>query len=300
MQAALDSPWPKDGIPLRMTHFVRDEQMRGNANVLVVTEVDIRGLTFSEQEGRHRAEIEFLLVVAHRESGEFFRYEQSISMKLRPATRERLNRVWFPIMRDFDLQAGDHQAKIIVREADTDVIGTVVHEFVVPPLEELRVATPILTDTFGVSDRGLPANPQPLARREFPQGERLLCQLEVFGAEKGDGGMPQVIHGYRVFTPDGRLLTSHPESEILPTSLGALSRTFGFSLEDAPPGEYLMVMTVRDQVSGKTLDIREPFTVIPRVLPQPVEPAGAEARAFMDPQVHGWCSPGWGRPRCGR
>ncbi len=270
IQAALDSPWPKDGIPLRMTHFVRGEQMRGQANVLVVTEVDIRGLEFTEHEGRHRAELEFLLVVAHRESGEFFRYEQSISMKLRPATRERLSRVWFPIMRDFDLQTGDHQAKIIVREAGTGLIGSVVHEFVVPSLEDFRVATPILTDTFGESDRGLPADPQPLARRDFLQGERVLCQLEVFGAAKDGGGMPKVTHGYRVFTPDGRLFTSHPESEILPTSLGALSRTFGFSLENVVPGDYLMVMTVRDELTGKTLDIREPFTVIPPAPPEPV------------------------------
>ena len=51
--------------------------MLGKASVLVVAEVDIRGLQFTEQEDRQVAEIEFLLVVAHRESGEFFRYDQS-------------------------------------------------------------------------------------------------------------------------------------------------------------------------------------------------------------------------------
>jgi VWFA-related protein len=267
IQAALDSPWPIDAIPIRMTHFVGPEHRLGKANVLVVAEVDIRGLEFTEQEGRHRAEIELLLVVAHRETGEFFRYEQSINMKLRPSTRERLNRVGFPIMRDFELQPGDHQAKIIVREAATGLIGTVVHEFDVPSLEGFRVGTPVLTDTFGESAQGLPANPQALARREFLQGERLLCQFEVFGAATDESGIPRVSQGYRVLGPGGSEFTSHPESVILPTSIGALSRTFGFSLEAAAPGDYMMLMTFRDELAGKTLELREPFSVLPPLPP---------------------------------
>jgi len=133
----------------------------------------------------------------------------------------------------------------------------------VPSLEEFRVATPVLTDTFGESDRGLPANPQALARREFPQGERLLCQFEVFGAAKSETGTPQVTHGYRVLGPGGSVFTSHPPSEILSTSIGALSRTFGFSLESAEPGDYMMLMSFRDELAGKTLELREPFTVLP-------------------------------------
>jgi hypothetical protein len=48
---------------------------------------------------------------------------------------------------------------------------------------------------------------------------------------------------------------------IAPTSLGKLSRFVGYSLEKAPEGDYEFVLTVTDQVSGKTLEVREPFTV---------------------------------------
>ncbi len=92
-----------------------------------------------------------------------------------------------------------------------------------------------------------------------------MCQVDVFGAGKGETGMPQVAHGYRVLAPDGSELTSHPESVIRPTSLGALSRTFGFSLEAAEPGDYVMVMTFRDELAGKMLELREPFRVLPPV-----------------------------------
>jgi hypothetical protein len=259
-----------------MTDYVGAELMLGKASVLIVAEVDIRGLQFREEEGRQVGEIEFLLVVAHRESGEFFRYEQAIKMRLRPSTRERLNRVWFPILRDFELQPGDHQAKIIVRETSTGLIGSVVHEFDVPPLDGFRVTTPILSDSHQEDENGLPVNPQPLARREFPQGGDLLCQFEVFGAKKDETGMPQVVQGYQVRRPDGSVLTSLEPSLIRPTSLGALSRMFGFKLDDVTPGEYEMVMTFEDQLSGETVVLNEPFEVV-KALPEPAAEQSASA-----------------------
>jgi VWFA-related protein len=276
IQAALDSPWPEDGIPLRMTHYVNDELMLGKARVLIVAEVDIRKLHFTEEEGRNVGEFDFLLVVAHRESGEFFRYDQNVKLRLRPSTRQRLNQIWFPLIREFELQPGDHQAKIIVREKSSGEVGSVVHAFEVPPLDGFRVATPILSDTFRKTPEGLPEQPQPLARREFPSGEPLVCQFEVFGAEKDDMGMPHVAQGYEVRRADGRLLTSVPESVIEPTSLGHLSRLFGFPLTDATPGPYELVITVEDRLSGKKKVLREEFEVV-EPLPEPAEGDDATA-----------------------
>jgi len=50
-------------------------------------------------------------------------------------------------------------------------------------------------------------------------------------------------------------------SRIMPTSLGKLSRIIGTPLGNAAPGEYELVLSFKDQVSGKTLEVREPFTV---------------------------------------
>jgi hypothetical protein len=187
VQSALDSPWAIDAIPLRMTAYVGDEKSLGKAAVLVTTEVDIRGLQFEEKEGRNLADLQFLLVVAHRASGEFFRYDQGISMKLQPATRDRLNRFWYPITRDFELKSGDYQAKIVVRDIRSKRVGTVIHEFEVPPLGTLRSSTPVLSDTpqapNAVVSEGLPGGRLvALARREFATGSSLMCQFEVYGA----------------------------------------------------------------------------------------------------------------------
>jgi hypothetical protein len=265
IQSALDSPWAEDAIPLRMTHYVGDERTLGKAAVLVATEVDIRALEFEEKDGRSLADLQFLLVVAHRESGEFFRYDQGVSMKLSPPTREKLTRFWYPIVRDFELKSGDYQAKIVVRDTRTKRVGTVIHEFEVPPLDQLRVSTPVLSDTprRERSAEGLPGgNLAVLARREFATGTGVYCQFEVYGAKKDEKtGMPQVTQGYVVRRPDGNVMTGSEPSVIKPTSLGQVTRMFGFRLDGAEPGDYEIVMVVRDDIAGQSFEIREPFKV---------------------------------------
>jgi hypothetical protein len=225
--------------------------------------VDVRGFAFDEQEGRFQDTLEFLLVVAHRESGEFFRYDQKVDMKLLPATKERLARTWFPVVRDFELAPGGYQAKIVVRDKNSGRIGSVIHEFEVPELTDLRVSTPVLTDTLqpteSSNDRPRPAL---LARRVFPAGSMLYCQFEVFGAAKEKAsGMPKVVAGYTIRGADGNMVTGAEPTPITPTSLGKVSRMIGAPLRNAGPGQYEFVLTIRDDLAGKSLEIREPFVL---------------------------------------
>ena len=50
---------------------------------------------------------------------------------------------------------------------------------------------------------------------------------------------------------------------IQPGGDGRLTRTLGISLQGAPPGEYALTLTVKDEKSGQTLVRVEPFTVAP-------------------------------------
>jgi hypothetical protein len=262
IQAALDSPYDVAEIPLRMTAYVFDETILGKANVVVVAETDVRDFAFQEEGGRFLDTLEFLLVAAHRETGEFFRYDQRIEMKLLPTTHEKL--VWYPITRDFELAPGGYQAKIVVRDKNSGRIGTLVHEFEVPPLGPFRVSTPVLSDTLAPAPAGEKSNPQPtlLARREFPSGAMLLAQFEVYGAAKEKGsGMPRVTAGYEIRKTDGTVVTHVDPTPIQPTSLGKLMRLVGARLQDSAPGEYEIVLRLKDEIAGKDLELREPFSV---------------------------------------
>jgi VWFA-related protein len=266
-QTALDSPYELEDVPIRLTSYVFDEALLGRASVVVAADVDLRSFAFDEQEGKFVDTLELLMIVAHRESGEFFRYDQKVDMKLLPQTRERFGRSWFPLVRDFELAPGGYMSKLVVRDKNSGRVGTVIHHFEVPELTEFRVSTPVLTDTVQKTDNPDEKHPRPqlLARRTFTPGPdvRLFCSFEVYGAAKEKQyGMPRVSAGYIIRrTSDGALFRAEAPTQIKPTSLGKLSRLLGMGFEDVPPGDYEFILTVKDEISGKLLEIKEPFTV---------------------------------------
>lgn len=262
IQAALDSPYEEKAIPLRMSAWVFDETLLGKANTIVATDVDIRDFAFKEENGRLLDSVEFLLVVAHLETGEFFRFDQKVDMKLLPATRDRMLKSWLPIVRDFELAPGSYQAKIVVRDANSRRLGTVVHEFSVPDLAKLRASSVILSDTLQPDKAGEKPRPTMVVRRTFPPGATLYAQFEVYGAQRAKGsGMPKVLAGYQIRRQDGTVVARVAATEILPTSLGKLSRLVGSGLAGAAPGDYEFVLDLRDEVGGGTVEVREPFTI---------------------------------------
>jgi VWFA-related protein len=261
-QRALDSPYELGDIPLRMTSFVEDETLMGKARVEVVAEVDISALELEARDGRYLGGVDFLLVTLNSDSGDLYRYDQKVDLKLLPATRERLGKTWLPIRREFELVPGPYLAKIVVRDIRTGRVATVSHRFDVPDLAEFRVSTPILTDSRPEAAASPDKETLPVARRGFEQGEELVCRFEVYRAKADGSGVPRVAMGYAVKRADGTLYKFVEPAEIRPTSLGKLSRLFRFGLKEAPPGDYELVMAFFDLVAGKRLEIREPFSVL--------------------------------------
>jgi VWFA-related protein len=266
IQRALDSPYHSVAVPIRMTAYVFDEALIGKAGVMIAADVDVRSFEFREEEGRFLDTLEFLLVVIHRETGEFHRYDQQINMKLRAETRSKVEERWFPILRNFELAAGGYQAKLVVRGKNSGAVGTLTHVFEVPKLDSFRLSTPLLSDALEPEHPGSDGRPRPaiLARREFSTGSMLYCAFDVYGASRDPGtGMPKVSAGFEVRRlDDGSLRARVEPSEILPTSLGRVSRMIATSMSGASPGEYEIVLQVKDETDGRRLEAREPFTLV--------------------------------------
>jgi VWFA-related protein len=263
IQAALDSPYQEQGVPLRTTSYVFDETLLGKASTLVASDVDVSKFAFDEKDGRFKDTLDYLVVVAHRETGEFFRYDQKIDMNLQPKTRDRLATQWFPVVRDFELAPGGYQAKIVVRDHNSGRIGTVIHEFEVPELSQFRTSTPVISDTLQPDEENKNTpHPALIVRRTFSPGATLFASFEVYGATKEKPtGMPNVSAGYLLRRPDGTAVVQVAPTRINPTSLGKLSRIVGTRLPTDASGDMEFVLTVKDEISGKTLEVKEPFTV---------------------------------------
>jgi hypothetical protein len=90
----------------------------------------------------------------------------------------------------------------------------------------------------------------------------LYTQFDVYGATKDKAtALPKVTAGYVIRRLDGPVQTFVSPTPIQPTSIGKVSRIVGAKLAGAEPGDYELVLTVRDELAGKTLEVREPFTV---------------------------------------
>ena len=263
MQRALDSPFFAAEIPARMTAYVREEALPGQARTLLAAEIDVTDLAYrAREDGRRVGTLNLLFTVSHRESSETQREDKAVEIVLRPGPVETKERVWYAVSREFQLVAGWYQAKVVMRDGENRRLGTVTHEFEVPRLEGWRVSTPALTDRLQAQGPGSPAAPMLVARREFASGGSLFCQFDVYGAAKGAvTGMPQVTAGYALVRADGRTVLQGEPTAIRPTSLGFLSRLWAIGLAGLEPGGYELVITVADEVAGRREEIREPLTV---------------------------------------
>src|SRR5262249_41150877 len=75
-QQALNSPYDMNHVPPRMSAYVFEETLLGKARVLIITDLNIHNFAFDEKESRFLDTLQFLPTAMHRETGEYFRYDQ--------------------------------------------------------------------------------------------------------------------------------------------------------------------------------------------------------------------------------
>ena len=248
---------------MRASSFVFDEVVLNQLSVQLAVEIDVSGLAFKEEADRATDALAFLVEVQHRETGEFHRYDQKIELALLPETRRKLAKSWYAVAREFTLPPGGYQAKFVVRDLNSGRLGSLVHEFEVPTAGPLRVSTPVLSDAL---ESGPDGSKRPVlqVRRSFATDSILYCQYSVYGAQRETTGalMPRVRAGYEIRRTDGVVFKRVAPTPINPTSVGALLRLNGIALRGAAPGEYDLVLTVKDDLTGNAVEVREPFTIV--------------------------------------
>jgi VWFA-related protein len=263
IQRALDAPFDLADVPLRALADVLGPAEPGKAKVRVTVEADVRSFAFAEKGDTARDTLELLLLVAREDTGEFNRFDQQFEMSLRPETRARYERDWFPVHREVALAPGRHQARIVVRDRNGGAVGSLLHEFAVPDLAGLRVSSIALAVGPKQDTAARPA-PEPTARRQFAPSGVLHCRFEVYGAGPDAAtGQPKVRGGFSIRRSDGKFLAAVPETPLQPAPDGTLGRSLGVPLDGAPPGRYEAIVVVTDLVAGRAAEARESFEIGP-------------------------------------
>ncbi|HXK12477.1 MAG TPA: VWA domain-containing protein [Vicinamibacteria bacterium] len=262
IQRALDAPFDLADVPLRAIADVFAEKEPGKAEVRLTVEADVHGFAFAQKGDAAQDALEFLLLVARRDTGEFTRFDQQFEMSLRPESRARYERDGFPIVREVALAPGPYQARVVARDRNGGRVGSLVHDFEVPELGGLRVSSLALTDRLAEPKGGGPPAPEPTARRQFAPTGVLHCRFEVYGAGRdGVTGQAKVTAGFSIRRSDGRFLAAMPETQLQPAPDGSLSRSLGVPLDGAPPGRYETIVVVTDLAAGRSAEAREAFEI---------------------------------------
>jgi VWFA-related protein len=266
---ALDSPFEKRDVPIRVSAYAFDEALKDRLRVMIAAEIDIRELELEQRDGRYTGEIAFLIEAQHLQTGEYYRTDEKIEMAMLPETRARLDKTWYTVSREFQLGPGAYQVRVVVRDLATGRLGSVIHDFDVPTATEFRISTPIVSDTVESSapdgpGAGTVASARPVleVRRTFTPNATMWVQYSVYGAQAGEATrLPSVSASYEIRRADGSVYRTVEPTRITPTSLGSLMRLSGIRLVGATPGEYVLILHVHDEIAARDVEWEEPFTV---------------------------------------
>ena len=264
LQRALADPFDRGEIPMRLAAYVQgpSTQDKGRVDVVVAGELRQDALESRSEEGRRVAEPRLVLMVGAGER-EPQKAEWRItvvdatpaSAQGRPAPPpvER----WYPFATRVPLEPGSHRIRLAVESGDR--IGSVTTDVVVPSGAGARLSTPILSDRIVADSDG--RRVMPLARRVFARTATLHCWTELVGAENEKAtGVPLVSARFVAHSAEGRewasgLVGAKDAENADP------ARLVSIPLGQAPEGENELVLSVRDEISGRTYEAREPFRV---------------------------------------
>jgi len=259
VRAALDAPSDVRGIPLRLVAYGLGPAGGGKSTAMVAAEVDLGALDLKKSGDKWTGAFETYAVVSSLSTGESVPEEKSVELALPEAAYEQLRATGLPILRQFQVTPGTYQVRLVVRDPHSQRVGSVRQQFVVPDPTELGLSTPILTDRLQADPAG-GARPIPVAHRTFKTGARLAFAFEVYGAARDAAGASRLFSSYAIRRPDGSELV-HRDRQPIQAVNGQVSQMLALSLAGATPGAYELVLTVTDEVAGRSIDVTEPFLV---------------------------------------
>jgi hypothetical protein len=243
---------PRRDLRLQAAAYVGPAADRRRAKVRLVAEIDLSSLG-SGSEGKH--EVGVLGDVWPREGAQWVSLERRVKLASRPAGSAP---AWHALTWDVALPPGVYQARLRFLDAASAREGTITHRFEVPSVDGLRFASPIVTDVLDRSGDGTPSLVAG-AGRSFAAaaGQSLYVQLELLGVPAPRAGGRGVVARVALRDEAGRDVRSVPEGPVVPDGAGRLVRAVGFTLDDARPGRYAVLLEGRDERTGATCSHEE-------------------------------------------
>ncbi len=261
VRAALDSPFGSPELPMRLASYVLAPQPDGKVRTLLVAEADIAPLKLQQFLGNYSAKLDSYVLIHDRDRDGLQRDEKLVEISLPPALYQEAVKTGLPIVREFQLTPGHYQATVVVRDQKTGLLGSVRQDFDVQEPAAFHLSTPIVTDLTQQGPGTTTVRPIPVAHRTFPAGSRVFAAFDVFGASQPPSGAAQVTLSYVLRRIDGTQVSAGQPQALRPNARGQFPVTLAVTLPQGATGDHELVIRIRDDVAGRTLEVMEPLTV---------------------------------------
>ena len=191
------------------------------------------------------------------------RRRRRLDLALPAEAYREVERSGVPIRREFALAPGRYQARLLLKDRASGLMGSVRHEFEVAPVQPLQVTTPILTGFLPGRREAGQRRPIPVAHRTFAAGATIACAFSILGAAPDPvRSGPRVSVAYRLRRADGGDVMASPARVLSAGPLGQVTPVIFLKRAGCRGGFTEVDLTIHDEVATTTLEVVEPFTVV--------------------------------------
>jgi VWFA-related protein len=258
LKAAVDSPLPTGGIPMRLFAAPYKGGVAPNAAVALAVELGVRGLRFEQKNGTFDDTLNTVTTVVDSDGKMHVNEKATVDMTLMPATLQRAQLVGFRVMSAVNLPPGRYQLRVSVADAE-GIAGSVVDTLEVPDFYKQPIAMSALSltsvggrlvPTAKVKDD--PVTPllmaPPVTGRTFSRDDQITLFTEIY--ENQQNVPPHTVDITTEVRADGGRVVFNNAEQRSSTELkgrGGYGYVVQVPLNDFTPGVYVV------HVEGKSL-----------------------------------------------
>jgi VWFA-related protein len=259
LKAAVESPLPTTGIPMRL-FAAPYKGTAPNAAIALAVELDIAALKFTQKNGTYNDALNLVTFVTDDAGKTRINEKASVDLTLMPQTYTRARERGFRVTSAVNLPPGRYQLRVSAADS-AGVAGSVVRTLIVPDFYKqplamggvtLLSASGMLAPTARVKDDpiGLLLMRPATTAREFTRDDQLVIFTEVY--ENQANAQPHMIDiSAEVRAEGGQVVFRNSEtrsSTDLQGGRGGYGYTAQIPLRDVAPGLYVV------HVEGKRRD----------------------------------------------
>jgi VWFA-related protein len=260
IREALAALAPRREVPIRLRADFVDRPPEGSQLVLSA-HVDLKGVRFDRAGGRHKADLEFVRVIAD-ESGRVVAAPQgeTASLDLSPANYERLLAEGIGYQTSVPLAPGRYEARLVVREARLSQIGSAIEVAEIPDVRSGGLA---LSGIFLSRRSSGGASELEIAQtaRRFASGAELYYAVHVYNPRRAEDGAADVVLQAQIRRADALQGVSPVEPVRFGAKPGAEPVRGRISLEGLTAGTHELRLVAVDKKANVQAERRIDFVV---------------------------------------